>query len=54
LVDYEICFIRESGRVALIHVTACNDDIDAKAAAEKLMRPEFTKVEIWRGLECFP
>jgi len=25
-----------------------------KAAAEKLTRPEFTKVEIWRGLECLP
>ena len=54
MADYEICFIGNNGRVALFYVTACNNELDAKAAAEKMMRPEFAKVEIWRLLDRRP
>ncbi len=51
LADYEICFIGNDGRVALFYVTACNNELDAKAAADRMMRPEFAKVEISRCLD---
>jgi len=54
LADYEICFIGNNGRVALFYVTPCNNELDAKAAAEKMMRPEFARVEIWRVLDNYP
>jgi len=51
LADYQICFIGNNGRVALFYLTACNNELDAKVAADKMMRPEFARVEISRGLD---
>jgi len=54
LADYQICFIGNNGRVALFYVTACNNELDAKAAADKMMQPEFARVEISRVLDHYP
>jgi hypothetical protein len=47
--DYEFSFTRKDGRRTLVCVTLCNNDLDARAAAQSMMRPEFARVEIWRG-----
>jgi hypothetical protein len=49
--DYEIRFVRADGRVALVYVTPCRNDLDAKAAADTMMCAEFGAAEIWRDLE---
>ena len=49
--DYEICFILEDGRRSLVCKRLCNNDLDARVAASGMMRPEFARVEIWRGFD---
>jgi hypothetical protein len=49
--DYEFSFTRKNGRLTLVCVTLCNNDLDARAAAQSMMRPEFARVEIWSGSE---
>jgi hypothetical protein len=49
--EYEFRFVREGGRLALVCVTHCQNDLDARVAAQMMMQPEFETAEIWRGLE---
>jgi hypothetical protein len=45
--NYEISYIARNGQRSLVCLTLCNNDLDARVAANAMMRPEFARVEIW-------
>lgn len=47
--DYEIRFLKADGTVSLLFVTSCISDAHALETAKRMMRPQFTAYEIWRG-----
>jgi hypothetical protein len=47
--NYQISFMRPNGERSMLCMAVCNSDLDATIVAAKLMRPEFSHVEIWRG-----
>ena len=47
--DYEIRFLKGDGTVSLLFVTSCISDTHALETARRMMRPQFTAYEVWRG-----
>ena len=47
--DYDIRFLNADGTTALLFVTRCVSDEHALETARRMMRPEFTAFEVWRG-----
>lgn len=49
--NYEICYRKADGRLALKYEIGCTDDIHAKIVAHALMSREYKGFEVWHDDE---
>jgi hypothetical protein len=52
VIGYQIRLMHDDGSLAMIYVTECRDDNDARRTAQAMLTRQFEKVEVWRDLEC--
>jgi hypothetical protein len=52
MIGYQIRLMHDDGSLALIYVTTCLNDDQARRMAEELMTNDIGKVEVWHDLEC--
>lgn len=52
MIGYHIRFMHDDGSLAMVYVTTCVNDDQARQVADKMLTYDFDKVEVWRDLEC--
>jgi len=52
MIGYQIRLMHDDGSLALIYMTSCLNDDDARHTADKLLTNNIEKVEVWRDSEC--
>lgn len=51
VMEYELRYRRNDGRIALLFVTSAPDDRAADEIAEEYWKPQYATLEIWRGAQ---
>lgn len=52
MIGYHMRFMHDDGSLAMIYITACRNDDQARQVADEMLSQDFDKVEVWRDLEC--
>jgi hypothetical protein len=50
--DYTIRYVKPGGGLALVYMTACTSDGDARKTALQMLAPDYDGFEIWHGAQC--